>query len=166
MHCVCGSTSHATRISRDCPLNLKNSPLSLISSQINLLDLLKSSPNKRKKDDTNKASNKRLNFDVTHLNSGPNIIEASKINKANQKQCTHCLLFGHQQIRHHACLKNPSRDIIIDNQTATNILEINSISSKNNNDNTQSDNIEINIQPNQINEVINIFFYSNYRGIL
>jgi len=46
-----------------------------MSSQINLLTLITSSPNKRKKEEINNSSNKRLNFDVTLLNCEPNNTE-------------------------------------------------------------------------------------------
>ena len=57
MNCVCGSTTHSTKINKECPFHYKNSPVSLILTQINLLDLLKSSPNKIKKTDSNSGSN-------------------------------------------------------------------------------------------------------------
>ncbi len=70
-----------------------------MSSQINLLTLITSSPNKRKKEEINNSSNKRLNFDVTLLNCEPNNTE-----KILAKKCAYCKIEGHQLKRHKDCL--------------------------------------------------------------
>ena len=77
------------------------SPISHLSSSINLLTLLRSSPSKRKIEQNINNPNKRLNCEVTVLNSGPNT--------ESNIRCSHCNLYGHQLIRHKDCLKNPKR---------------------------------------------------------
>ena len=79
----------------------KVSPISHINSSINLLTLIRSSPSKRKSEQSINNPNKKLNFEDTVLNSGPNT-------ESNIK-CSHCNLYGHQLTRHKDCLKNPKR---------------------------------------------------------
>jgi hypothetical protein len=73
-----------------------------MSSQINLLTLITSSPNKRKKEKITNSSFKRLNFDVTWLNCEPNNTETILTRK-----CRYCKIEGHQLKRHKDCLYNP-----------------------------------------------------------
>jgi hypothetical protein len=65
------------------------------------LNLFTSSPNEQKAKETVNSANKRLNFDVNLLNSGPNT--------TLPKQCEHCELFGHVLKRHRDFLQNHKR---------------------------------------------------------